>query len=145
MFRIDDKFYDVEFLAKDGYKQTADILNGEHSGRLQGTGEMFLEYVGTYFNSDIKLRRGRNCTDEQWNDLFLHLANPINRHNIDIPFGNGILTLDIYVAKVQRTLANVTLGELGNINVWEKVIAITATPIESSWLAGGRLVGYSEV
>ena len=144
MFRIDDKYYNVDFLSKDGLGQTADILDGDNSGRLQTTGAMYLDYLGTFFNHSIKLRRNINCSDEEWNNLFLALANPIHEHNIDVPFGNGILTLDIYVSQVKRNLIKVDFGQDGRLNHWEKTIEFTATALKSNWLAGGNLTGYKE-
>lgn len=140
MFRIDNKYYDAEYLVKDGYSQTADILNGDNSSRLQLTGSMYLDYLGTFFNSDITLRRGRDCKEQEWNNLFLELCNPINQHNIDIPFGNGILTLDVYISQVKRNLIRVNYGS----NIWQKTYSFTATAIDSNWLAGGSLQGYTE-
>lgn len=140
MFRLDNKYYDAEYLFKDGYSQTADILNGDNTGRLQLNGSMYIDYLATFFNSEMKLKRGKNCTDEEWNNLFLDLVNPINQHNIDIPFGNGILTLDVYISKVKRNLIRVNSG----INVWQKTYEFTMIAIDSNWLAGGTLQGYSE-
>ena len=141
MFRIDKSYFNAELVANGGLVQTADILDGENSGRTQNTGRMYLDYLGTFFNHKIQLRRGVNCTDAEWNQLFLKLADPIHEHNIDVPFGAGILTLDMYVSQVQRTLVEV---KFGNINVWERVIEFTATAMESNWLAGGSLQGYRE-
>ena len=84
-----------------------------------------------------------NCTDEQWDNLYLALCNPINKHNVDIPFCSGFLTLDIYVSQVKRNQIKVNWNNNKYIPVWEKTIEFTATAVGSNWLAGRSLTGYT--
>ena len=117
MIKIDGIFYNVEWVRK-SLKLTADILNGENSGRLQGTGDMYLDYVGTFLNYTGQIHRSANCTDAEWNNLFLVLANPVNKHTVVFPFGNQKMGQDIYISKVERTLIKV--DEDGNGEKWDK-------------------------
>jgi hypothetical protein len=142
MFRIDDRYFNVEFLADDGYVQNAEILNGENSGRLQGTGEMYLEYIGTFINSSCRFIRSRECTDQEWNEFYRTLINPINKHNVDVPFDNGILTLDVYFTGGKRNVRKIILNNGTRTPVWVKTIEVNMTAIGSNWIAGGELTGY---
>ena len=138
MIRIDEKNYNVEWV-KNSLEQIADIINGDESGRLQGDKSMYLDYVGTFFNHKGQIRRGKNCTDEEWDNLFLVLANPINDHSVDFPFGQDTIIIRIYISQVVRKLVKLTADS----NVWTKVYDITFTAMESNWLAGDNLIGIA--
>lgn len=138
MIKIDGIFYNAEWVRK-SLKQAADILNGENSGRLQGTGDMYLDYVGTFINHSGQIHRSANCTDAEWNNLFLVLANPINKHTVVFPFGNQKMGQDIYISKVVRILIEV--DEDGNGKKWEKAYEITFTAMNSAWRPGYELQG----
>lgn len=104
MITIDGVNYKASWV-KESLEQTADIINGKGSGRLQGSYNMYLEYLGTFFNHKAQLRRENNCTDAEWANLFLVLANPINEHTISFPFGvDKKITQKVYIAKISRKL-----------------------------------------
>ncbi len=138
MIKIDGIFYNGEWVRK-SLKQTADILNGENSGRLQGTGDMYLDFVGTFFNHTGQIHRSANCTDAEWNNLFLVLANPMNKHTVVFPFGTQKMVQDIYISKVERTLIKVDEDENGE--KWDKAYEITFTAMNSGWRPGYELQG----
>lgn len=122
-----------------GLKQTADILNGAGSGRLQGSNDMYLEYVGTFFNHEGKLHKDYNCSNEEWDMLFLTLANPVNEHTISFPFGsNQTITQKVYIAKVVRKLQFIK-----ETNKWEEVFDVSFVAKVSAWRANSAIVGLS--
>lgn len=139
MIRIDDTYYNAEWV-KDSLEQSADIINGDESGRLQGDKSMYLDYVGTFFNHKGQIRRGKKCTDEEWDNLFLTLANPINDHSVDFPFGQSTIEIQIYISQVVRKLVKLTADS----NVWTKVYDVTFTAMESNWLASGDIRGLAK-
>lgn len=139
MIIIDGKAYNAEWVTK-SFEQTADILNGDNSGRLQGNKSMYLEYIGTFFNTNGQIRRTNACTDAEWDDLYLALANPINAHTVVLPFGQGKLTTDIYISQLKRKLILQKNGR----NFWDNVYEVAFTSIDSQWLAGGSIQGYTE-
>ena len=140
MIKIDGTEYNAEWVSS-SLEQTADILNGENSGRLQGTKSMYLEYIGTFFSTSGQIRRAAACTDAEWDSLYLTLANPVNAHTVVLPFGQGALETDIYISQVKRKLI---LRKHGR-TLWEKVYDVTFTAIDSQWLAGDdNIKGYSE-
>ncbi len=136
MIVIDNIAYNAEWVINT-LKQTADIINGDNSGRLQGDKSMYLDYVGTFFNHTGQIRRCKNCSNEEWDNLFLHLSNPINDHSIILPFGQGKISTRIYISKVERTLIKID----GTSHIWSKVYDITLTAMESQWLAGSDIEG----
>lgn len=139
MINIDGANYKVEWVTNT-LEQTADIINGDESGRLQGDKSMYLDYVGTFFNHKGQLRRSKGCSDEEWDNLFLALANPINDHKITFPFAQSQITLDIYISQVTRRLVRLT----PDFNLWTRVYDVTFTAMNSSWLAGGTINGLAK-
>ncbi len=138
MITIDGVKYNAEWVSN-SLEQTADIINGDNSGRMQGNKSMFLDYVGTFFNHTGQLHRGMSCTDEEWDRLYLALANPINDHTVIIPFGQGNITTEIYVSQIKRKLIKFA----GDRTVWSKVYDVTFTAMESQWLAGDDIQGVT--
>lgn len=138
MITIDGTNYNASWVAN-SLEQTADIINGDNSGRLQGTKAMYLDYVGTFFNHSGQIRRNKECTDKQWDDLYLVLANPINNHTVILPFAQGNLQIEIYISQVKRKLIRIS----EDTNLWEKVYTVTFTAMESNWLAGEEITGYT--
>lgn len=135
MITIDGQTYKATWLK--GLEQSADILNGESSGRLQGSAKMHLEYKGTFFNHKGELRRDANCTNKEWDNLFLVLASPINKHIGSFPFGeNQVLTQEVYISQVVRRWRYIS-----EINKSEPVYAVTFTAVSPAWLAGGTIKG----
>lgn len=137
MITIDGINYNASWVQK--MTQTADIINGESSGRLQGTYKMYLEYLGTFFNHAGQLHRDRACTDEEWDNLYLVLSNPINKHVMPFPFGvDKILTQEVYISKVSRALL---LNK--DTNKWEDVYNIELPSISAAWTPRGTIKGLS--
>lgn len=139
MIRIDDVSYNAEWKSN-SFELTADIINGDNSGRLQGTKSMYLDYVGTFFNSTGEIIRQPECTDDEWDNLFLVLSNPINNHIVFIPFSQGTLQTEIYISQVKKKL----VSQKFNKNKWGSSYQVTFTAMESQWLAGSVLQGYTE-
>ena len=140
MIKIDGIEYKADWVTG-SLEQTADIINGDNSGRLQGTKSMYLEYVGTFFNTSAQIHRSADCTDAEWDNLYLTLANPINNHTVVLPFGQGSLETEIYISKIKRKYISKNKGR----KLWEKVYDVTFTVVDSQWLAGDdNINGYFE-
>lgn len=134
---------------KDSLTLEADIMNGENSGRMQGSWSMYLDYIGTYFSYKGQLRRTADCTDEEFYEIYLQLIRPNNKHTIVFPFGQRKLSQEVYISKISwklidynpdddRTLAS---SEVHRGYHWEKVLEVTFSPIHAMWKAGGSLRG----
>lgn len=137
MIEIDGKRFNASWVS--GLTQTADIINGEGSGRLQGTNAMYLEYSGTFFNHSGELHRDPKCTDAEWHELFLVLSNPINKHTFKFPFGkNGNIVQDVYISQVVNTLKRI---KVDGQNVWARVYKLTLPAVNMAWLPNGNIKG----
>jgi len=136
MLIIDGVTYSAEW-ETGNYIQTAEILNGANAGRLQNTGDMFLDPMGTFFNSSGTILKS-GCSTEEWDALFRVLCNPLGEHTVEIPFDQGWLETKIYISTAQRRL----LRREKNRNVWGNSYEITFTAMDSQWPAGKELTGY---
>ena len=136
MLVIDDITFNAEW-EYGNYTQTAEIMNGSNAGRLQNTAEMYLDPIGTFFNSTGTILKG-GCNDSEWDSLFRVLCDPMGEHTVKIPFDQGYMTTKIYISSAQRTLIKRTKER----NIWSKKFKVTFTAMESEWLAGKSLTNY---
>lgn len=135
MIKIDGVEYKATWLQ--GLKQSAEILNGEGTGRLQGTGEMYIEPLGTFLNHAGTLHKDSDCTESEWSNLFLVLCNPNNKHAVNFPFGvNSNIEQDVYISRVERTLKLIK-----ETNKWERVIEVSFIATKAFWGQNGRIEG----
>ena len=140
MIEIDGTQYKADWKTNGGYEITADIINGDESGRLQNSKKMYLDYIGTFFNVSGDIVRNPHCSDEEWDSLYLKLSNPKNSHTVKIPFQQGFLETQIYISQVKAKLIN----QKNNRNKWDSTYSVTFTAIESQWLVGKSIQGYKE-
>lgn len=136
MIKIDGKNYNINWVA-DSLKQTADILNGQDSGRLQGTYNMYLQYGATFLNHKGDIVKSSGCTKEEWNDVFRVLMNPKNDHTVTFPFDDGEIELKVYIAKIERGLKLIK-----ETNKWTNVYSVSFTAMNPSWKVDKSLQGY---
>ncbi len=126
---------------KDSFKEKAEIINGDESGRLQGDKDMYLEFVGTFYNCSGTLVQGKDCTNEEWNEFYDCLCNPVNRHSITTPHNNGSLSSTVYISSVSRTLYTQRKG----FNDWGRSIDVEFVTISSQWKASqGAISGFED-
>lgn len=100
MIIIDNVEYKANWV-EGSLKRKAEIINGDASGRLQGTKAMYLDYVGTFYNYSGDLRRAKDCTDAEWEEIFIILSNPINNHTISVPFGSVNMSNEFYISSAE--------------------------------------------
>jgi hypothetical protein len=137
MIQIDGKKYNVNWIA-DSLEQTAEILSGEGSGRLQGTHEMYIEYVGTFINHKGEIVRSSNCTDDEWNDFYRILINPKNKHTVTFPFDDGEIEKEVYISTISRKLRLIK-----ETNKWSRVLSVSLVSIAPDWVPDEELKGYT--
>ena len=90
-------------------------------------GKMHYYTVGTAYIYTLDIYRGARMTDAEWEELFLQLSEPVNFHDLTVPFGvNGTLDFRAHIEIVEKDLED---DICGNLN-WSKHIAITLTPEE---------------
>lgn len=136
MIKIDGVEYKATWKSND-LKRKFEIINGDNSGRLQGNKDMYLEYVGTFYNYEGTLIRDRKCSVEEWDRLLGVLANPINDHTITVPFNQTTMTWKFYISSGEQNL--ICLTDEGNR--WASSIKVTLTSMYAQHLAGGSIRG----
>lgn len=135
MIIIDNTEYKATWV--EGLEQSVDILNGDGTGRMQGTGDMYIEPLGSFLNHKGALHRDGDCTDEEWNNLFLTLCNPENEHTVTFPFGvSNTITQKVYITKLKRSLSSIK-----GTNKWEKVLEVSFVAMKPFWGSSGILQG----
>lgn len=137
MIKIDGKEYNVNWA--ENFESSFEILNGENTGRLQNTGDMFIDPVGTFFNFAGTIIQGAGCDKNEWDDLLMTLANPLSEHTVVVPFNQGTMEWQFYVSSGKRNLKKIT-----DENRWARTIEVKLIAMRSQWLAGGSLQGYTE-
>lgn len=137
---IDGTAHKANWVVK-SLKRKAEIINGDASGRMQGTKAMYLDYVGTFYNYTGQLRRTADCTDAEWENLFTVLTSPINNHTITVPYGDSTMTAEFYISSVENTLITQEKGA----NEWERVYSVTFTSMSAERLASApnTIIGVS--
>lgn len=138
MITIDGIEYNADWVFGT-FVQTADIINGDGSGRLQGSKKMYLEYVGTFFNHSGQIHKSSGCTDEEWNNLYRVLSNPKNNHTIIFPFDDGTIEQEVYIASISRKPRRISESK----NLWETVYEVTLPAVSAAWMVDQQLGGYS--
>ena len=137
MINVDGINYNVEWVA-DTLKNNVEIMNGSGSGRLQGTGKMYLEYLGTYYNYSGDIVKTTKCSKAEWNAFFRALSNPKNDHIITFPFDDGTIKQEVYISKLSRALKLIK-----GTNQWGNVITVSFVAVEPLWMADETLKGYT--
>lgn len=119
----------VEWEAK-SFVQTAQIMNGEASGRFELTGDMYITYDSAFYTYKGTIVKGKNCSVGTWDNVFRILTSPYNDHYVSMPFSDT--DEHIYITKVERKLVKrkpLPKGQVVDLNdfvfnKWENKIAV---------------------
>lgn len=104
MFKLDDIEYDVEAGVKiDEVERSFEKLSTDKSGRVM-SGKMYINLIGVFYNYKLTLRRGLNCSLEDYEKLFEHLSAPVPFNTITVPFGQTSITFEAYITKASQKL-----------------------------------------
>ena len=108
---IDGRTFNAE-IPQNGIKRSGSILDGPNAGRTK-TGRMLRDVIGTYYNYSVQVNTNAMAPD-QYDALYEVLTAPVDCHTITVPYGQGTLTFEAYVASVEDSLIAVQNG----INLW---------------------------
>lgn len=104
LFTIDGIEYDVDVGVKlDEVERSFEKLSTDKSGRTQ-SGKMYINLIGTFYNYKLTVRRGLNCSLEDYEKFFEHLSAPVPFNEITVPFGLSTLTFEAYITKASQKL-----------------------------------------
>lgn len=107
---VNDKQYDL-IIEQNALIQKGVVTDTPNTQRTQ-FGDMYREIIGTFYNYELTVERGRTMSLEDYDDLFMVLTNPNNKFNtITMPHNQGYITLQAYVSTVARALESIERGK----------------------------------
>lgn len=93
-----------------GIQRGVAILDGENAGRARA-GNMTFDTIGTYYNYTITIARDNNNLAD-YDRMHAALRDPkIRRHIIKVPFAQGSVRFEAYVANLDDQLDRILDGK----------------------------------
>ncbi len=83
-------------------ERTGAVLDGSNAGRTMD-GAMKRDIIGTYYNFNLELTSDYSDL-EQYDALYEVITAPVDSHTITMPYGQGTMTFEAYVANVTDNL-----------------------------------------
>lgn len=83
--------------------------------------------IGTEYSYEAEIYRGESMTDAEWEDFFLKLCEPVDFHDVELPFGlNGKQSFRAHIETVEKDLEDYVYGMFR----WSNHVTVTFTPEE---------------
>lgn len=125
LFTINGSAPDVLVLS---LRREASILDGENAGRLKN-GNMVRDLIGTYYNYALEaVSKPDNLA--AYDSLYQTITAPVESYPISVPFGQGILEFDAYIANATDELRRMRSDR----NIWKGLaFAVTAMEPQRYW------------
>lgn len=121
LISINGRYYNAAITS---LKRTHDITDGENAGRTKPPlAEMIRDVVGTFISFTATFEVTSRDVAE-YDDLVLTLSQPKDYIPITMPYGQGSLSFDAYVTKVEDELIN----NIGGKRRWGN-LKVTFTPM----------------
>lgn len=111
VFTVNGRAYNV-VVPDGGLKRSGKVLDGENAERAK-SGRMIRDIIGTYYNYSLQLDTA-NLDVAEYDALYEVLSAPVDYHVITMPYGQGTITFDAYVANVDDELKRMEPGR----NLW---------------------------
>lgn len=83
-------------------KRNFAVLDGENAGRVM-TGKMVRDIIGTYYNYTLEIDSNESDPAE-YDRLYEALSAPVDSHTITVPYAQGTMTFEAYVANGEDEL-----------------------------------------
>lgn len=83
-------------------KRNFAVLDGPNAGRVMD-GSTKRDIIGTYYNYSMELDSSYSDLEE-YDNLYEVISSPQDSHNIVVPYGQGTLTFEAYVANGEDDL-----------------------------------------
>lgn len=118
-FKIDGVSYAVGVTS---LKRSARVGEGTGGGTTL-SGKMIRDVIGTYYDYTLVLSVDMMTLDD-YDDLYDTLTDPVDSHEVEVPYGQETLTYDAAISVVDDTLEL-----MDNTNYWGE-LTVTFTAIE---------------
>lgn len=112
-------------------QREASILDGENAGRLKN-GNMSRDVIGTFYNYDVSVMPNEK-NPGAYNTLYETITAPVESHLVALPFGQGEISFEGYIANATDQLRQLR----GTEKLWDK-LAFTVVAMEPQRYYGGR-------
>lgn len=96
-------------------KRNFSVLDGPNAGRVMD-GSTKRDIIGTYYNYSMELDSSYSDLEE-YDKLYEVISSPQDSHNIVVPYGQGTLTFEAYVANGEDDL----IHKRENFNKWDNL------------------------
>ena len=111
MFILDGIEYGVDVDIKvDELERSFEKLSTDKSGRVQ-SGKMYISLIGTFYNYKMTVRRGLNCSLDEYEKFFEHLSAPVAFNTLTVPYGQATMTFEAYITKGSQKLVRAAKNE----------------------------------
>lgn len=107
-------------------KRTHNITDGENAGRTKPPlAEMIRDIIGTFVSYTATFEVKSNDVGE-YDDMVLTLSQPVDFIPVIMPYGQGTLSFDAYITKVEDQLES----NINGVRRWGKC-SVTFTPMRA--------------
>ena len=96
-------------------KRSFAVLDGDNAGRVM-TGAMTRDIIGTYYNYSMEIDPVSSDLSE-YDELYEAISAPVDSHVLTVPYAQGPVTFDAYVANGEDELAS----KYGSRNEWQNL------------------------
>lgn len=126
LIRLNGRYYNAAITS---IKRTQNITDGENAGRTKPPQALMIrDIVGTYVSYTIAFEvKGMDVAE--YDDMILTLAQPVDYIPVVMPYGQGSLTFDAYITKVEDEL----ISNFGGVRRWGKC-TVTFTPMRAQYM-----------
>jgi hypothetical protein len=125
LIRLDGRYYNAAITS---LKRTHNITDGENAGRtMPPRARMIRNVIGTFITYTATFEVKNNDVEE-FDDMILTLSKPVDYIPVLMPYGQGWLSYEAYIAKVDDEL----LSNIGGVRRWGNC-TVTFTPMEAQY------------
>lgn len=96
-------------------KRSFSVLDGDNAGRVM-TGAMTRDIIGTYYNYSMEIDPVSSDLSE-YDEFYEAISAPVDSHVLTVPYAQGTVTFDAYVANGEDELAS----KYGSRNEWQNL------------------------
>lgn len=123
LIQLNGRYYNAAITS---LKRTHNITDGENAGRTKAPlAEMIRDIVGTFISYTTTFEV-KSSDVAEYDDMILTLGQPVDYIPVVMPYGQGTLSFNAYVTKVEDELIN----NIGGVRRWGHC-TVTFTPMKA--------------
>lgn len=126
LIKLNGRYYNAAITS---IKRSHNITDGENAGRTKPPSAIMIrDVVGTYVSYTVTFEvKGTDVAE--YDDMILTLSKPVDSIPVVMPYGQGSLSFDAYVTKVEDELLN----NIGGVRRWGNC-SVTFTPMRAQYM-----------